>query len=111
MGKYAIVKNDKVQNIIAIDSNQISEFEIILKAELVDALPYGLSIGDLRVGNNWTRNINGVQTVLEEITPEQQTDYNNLIDTITNLTEELNNLNNQMEEAASYILEGVESIE
>lgn len=66
MGKYAVIKNDFVDNLIVCEENQISEMEAALQAELVDAVPFGLSIGDLRVNNNWTRNIDGVQTILTE---------------------------------------------
>ena len=66
MGKYAVVKNDYIENLIAIEEAQIPEMEEELQCELVDAVPLGLSIGDLRVNGNWTRNIDGVQTVLTE---------------------------------------------
>ena len=45
---------------------KIKEMEEALQAELVDAWPFGLTIGDLRVGGNWTRNVSGVQEVLTE---------------------------------------------
>lgn len=66
MGNYAVVKNDYIENLIAIEEAQIPEMEMALQCELVDAVPFGLSIGDMRVNGNWTRNIDGVQTVLTE---------------------------------------------
>lgn len=66
MGKYAVIKDDMVDNVIICEPEQIEEMEEILQAELVDATPFGLSIGDLRVGSNWTRNSDGEQIVLTE---------------------------------------------
>lgn len=103
MGIYAVVQHDMVENIIVLNENQIQEFETALNAEIVNALPYGLCIGDLRVSGEWTRNINGVQTILESLTPQQQTDYRELRD-------ELKSLNTTMAEAEAALTEGVESI-
>ena len=66
MGKYAVVKDNFVENIIILNESQIEEFENILDCELVDATPFNLSIGDMRVGENWTRNEDGVQIILSE---------------------------------------------
>jgi len=66
MGNYAVVKNNYIENLIAIEKAQVPEMEIALECELVDATSLGLSIGDMRVNGNWTRNIDGVQTVLTE---------------------------------------------
>lgn len=103
MGKYAVVQHDMVENVIVLNENQIEEFETILDAELVNALPLGLCIGDLRVGNNWTRNLNGVQTILEELTPQQQTDYNGL-------RENVESFNNIINSAELSLQEGIDSI-
>ena len=80
MGKYAVVYNNIVENVIAIQEKNIESIAAALDRELVDAIPYGLTMGDMRVNGNWTRNLNGVQTVLEEISPDQQTDYNGMMD-------------------------------
>lgn len=64
--KYAVVKGDMVENVIVADEAQKEELEESLQAELVDAHPYGLQIGDLRVGGKWTRNQDGEQIVLTE---------------------------------------------
>lgn len=103
MGIYAVVQHDMVENVIVLNENQIEEFETILNAELVNALPLGLCIGDLRVGNNWTRNINGAQTVLEPLTPQQQTDY-------TSLRDDLRYKTAVLEDAEAALIEGVKSI-
>ena len=60
MGMYAVVKKDIVEELIVLNDNQIKEFENLLNAEIINAIPFGLCKGDLRVGENWTRNLNGV---------------------------------------------------
>jgi len=62
--KYAVVKENAVENVIVADEAQKAELEAALGAELVDAQPFNLQIGDLRVGANWTRNQDGEQIVL-----------------------------------------------
>lgn len=62
--KFAVINNDSVVNLIVANAEQKEELETALQAELVDAQPYNLQIGDLRVGGNWTRNQNGEQIVL-----------------------------------------------
>ena len=64
--KYAVVKNDMVENVLVASPEQKEELEQALSAELVDATPYGLQIGDMRVGTNWTRNQDGEQITLTE---------------------------------------------
>lgn len=64
--KYAVVKNDMVENVLVASPEQKEELEQALSAELVDATPYGLQIGDMRVGANWTRNQDGEQITLDE---------------------------------------------
>lgn len=64
--KFAVVRQDAVENVIIADEAQKEELEAALGAELVDASPYNLTIGDLRVGENWTRNQDGEQIVLTE---------------------------------------------
>ena len=103
MSIYAVVKHDIVENVIVLNEGQIDEMAAALNAEIVDALPYGLCQGDLRVGGNWTRNINGVQTILEPITPQQQTDYAGLRDEVESQRELL-------EAAEAALTEGVESV-
>ena len=64
--KYAVVKDDMVENVIVADEAQKEELEAALCAELVDAQPLGLPIGDLRVVGKWTRNQDGEQIMLTE---------------------------------------------
>ena len=64
--KYAVVKDNFVTNVLVTDAAQKNELESSLNAELVDASQFGLQIGDMRVGDNWTRNQNGEQIVLDE---------------------------------------------
>lgn len=66
MAQYAVVKNDFVENVIVCEPEQVEEMEEVLQAELVDAFPFGLTTGDMRVGENWTRNVGGEQQVLTE---------------------------------------------
>ena len=66
MGNYAVVKDNFVENLIACEEGQIPEMEEALQCELVDAVPFRLTIGDMRVNGNWTRNEDGVQTILTE---------------------------------------------
>lgn len=103
MGAYAIVINNLVENVIVLNENQIEEFENIYHAEIIDAIPYGLCTGDMRVGGKWTRNLNGVQTILEELTPQQQTDY-------VGLREDVESLNATLSEAEQSMLSGIDSI-
>lgn len=62
--KYAVVTGDTVINLIVANAEQKEELETALQAELVDAQPFNLQIGDMRVGANWTRNQDGEQIVL-----------------------------------------------
>lgn len=64
--KYAVVKDNFVTNVLVADAAQKNELESSLNAELVDASQFGLQIGDMRVGDNWTRNQNGEQIILYE---------------------------------------------
>lgn len=47
--KYAVVKSDMVENVLVASPEQKEELEQGSGAELVDAAPYGLQIGDMRV--------------------------------------------------------------
>ena len=64
--KYAVVKDNFVTNVLVADAVQKDELEASLNAELVDASQFGLQIGDMRVGANWTRNQDGEQIALDE---------------------------------------------
>ena len=83
--KYAVVKDNFVTNVLVADAAQKDELEIALNAELVDAAPYGLQIGDMRVGANWTRNQDG-----EQITLDENATYDELVAKIAELEALLN---------------------
>lgn len=104
MGIYAVVKNDMVEKLIVLNDNQIEEFENLLNAKIINAIPFGLCRGDLQVGENWTRNLNGVQTILKLLTSEQQIDYIALRNNLEKTSQILIN-------AEQALIRGVESIE
>lgn len=72
----AVVIDDIVDNIIVLDENQIDEMAAALGAEIIDARPYGLAIGDYRTPEGvWTRNAGGEQMALELLEPESYDGY------------------------------------
>lgn len=71
----AIVKNDIVENVIVLDEAQIEEMETALNCRIVDARPYGLTIGDLYTNIGWTRNAGGEQMVLPLLEQESYDSY------------------------------------
>ena len=83
--KYAVVKDDFVTNVLVADAAQKDELEASLNAELVDATPYGLQIGDMRVNGAWTRNQDG-----EQITLDENATYDELVAKIAELEALLN---------------------
>ena len=83
--KYAVVKDNFVTNVLVADAAQKNELESSLNAELVDASQFGLQIGDMRVGDNWTRNQNG-----EQITLDENATYDELVVKIAELEALLN---------------------
>lgn len=83
--KYAVVKDNFVTNVLVADVAQKEELEASLNAELVDASQFGLQIGDMRVGTNWTRNQDG-----EQITLDENATYDELVAKIAELEALLN---------------------
>ena len=83
--KYAVVKDNFVTNVLVADAAQKDEIEAPLNAELVDASQFGLQIGDMRVGANWTRNQDG-----EQITLDENATYDELVAKIAELEALLN---------------------
>lgn len=71
----AIVIDDIVENITTLNESQIEELSAALNCEIVDARPYGLSIGDLRTERGWTRNAGGEQMLLPLLEPEAYDSY------------------------------------
>lgn len=53
-----------VENVMVLDPSQKSEMELALGKPLLDCKPFGLAIGDLFNGENWTRNVDGEQRTL-----------------------------------------------
>lgn len=86
--KYAVVKDNTVENVIVADEAQKEELKAALSAELVDAQPLGLQIGDLRVGGKWTRNQGGEQVELTE-----HATYDELLAKIEELEAQINAAN------------------
>ena len=69
----AVVIEDIVDNIIVLAEDQIDEMAAALGAEIIDARPYGLAIGDYRTPEGvWTRNDGGEQVALEPVTEEER---------------------------------------
>lgn len=64
--RYAVVKNNIVENVIVAKEENKEEMEILLGATLIDASIYNLQIGDMKVNDNWTRNDEGEQVILTE---------------------------------------------
>lgn len=71
----AIVIDDIVENVIVLDEAQIPELEAALNCRIVDARPYGLTIGDLYTESGWTRNAGGEQMILPLLEPEAYDSY------------------------------------
>ena len=60
---------------IVLDEAQIEEMEAALNCRIVDARPYGLTIGDLYTNVGWTRNAGGEQMVLPLLEQESYDSY------------------------------------
>ena len=71
----AIVIDDIVENVIVLNEAQIPELEAALNCRIVDARPYGLTIGDLYTDAGWTRNAGGEQMILPLLEPEAYDSY------------------------------------
>ena len=74
----AVLTDNIVTNVIVMDESQIEEMSNAHGAKIVDARPYGLSIGDVRQGdgseNNpyvWVRNAGGDNLILQPLTPQE----------------------------------------
>ena len=74
----AVLIDNIVQNIIVMDETQVDELSAALGAEIVDARPYGLGIGDVRQGDGsetnphiWVRNAGGDNLILPLLTPKE----------------------------------------
>lgn len=73
----AVLIDNIVQNVIVMDESQIEEMSNALGAEIVDARPYGIGIGDVRQGDGsernpytWVRNAGGDNLILQPMEEE-----------------------------------------
>ena len=62
--KFAVVRKDFVENLIVARLEQKAELEAALHCELVYEPYINLAKGDKRINGEWTRNVDGVATVL-----------------------------------------------
>lgn len=99
----AIVRNDMVENLIVINEEQISEMSASLNCEIVDAAPYGLTVGDLRTSAGWTRNAGGEQMILPLLEQESYDSYT----VVANKNIELQNQIDELPSAVSNEILGV----
>ena len=99
----AIVRNDIVENLIVINKEQISEMSTSLNCEIVDAAPYGLTVGDLRTAAGWTRNAGGEQMILPLLEQESYDSYT----IVANKNVELQNQIDELPSAVSNEILGV----
>ena len=99
----AIVRNDIVENLIVINEEQISEMSASLNCEIVDAAPYGLTVGDLRTAAGWTRNAGGEQMILPLLEQESYDSYT----IVANKNIELQNQIDELPSAVSNEILGV----
>lgn len=99
----AIVRNDIVENLIVINEEQILEMSTSLNCEIVDAAPYGLTVGDLRTSAGWTRNAGGEQMILPLLEQESYDSYT----IVANKNVELQNQIDELPSAISNEILGV----
>ena len=99
----AIIRNDIVENLIVINEEQISEMSTSLNCEIVDAAPYGLTVGDLRTTAGWTRNAGGEQIILPLLEQESYDSYT----IVANKNIELQNQIDELPSAVSNEILGV----
>ena len=71
----AVVKDNMVVNIITIKEENIEVMAKALQSEIIDARPYGLTIGDLRTKAGWARNAGGEQIILKPVPQKNYDTY------------------------------------
>lgn len=84
----AIVIDGIVENIIVLDEAQAEELGMALGAEIVDARPYGLTVGDLHTDAGWTRNAGGEQIVLPLLDQRRYDSYTLAMEKVTEMEEQ-----------------------
>lgn len=104
----AIVKNDIVENLITLTPQQIPEMSKALSAEIVDARPYGLNIGDLRTELGWTRNADGEQIILPLLVRKEYDSYSVLSEQYVEAKTQLSSIQERTFYEALSILKGVD---
>lgn len=63
--KFAIKKDNFITNLIVADYDQKHSLEVALEAELIDLNECNVTIGDYWNGENWTRNVDGEQVIVD----------------------------------------------
>lgn len=104
----AIIKNDIVENLITLTPQQIPEMSKALNAEIVDARPYGLNIGDLRTESGWTRNADGEQIILPLLARKEYDSYSVLSEQYVETKTKLSSIQERTFYEALSILKGVD---
>lgn len=102
----AIVKNNIVKNVIVINVEQIEEMQNALDCEIVDAAPYGLTVGDLRTQSGWTRNAGGEQMILPLLEGESYDSYTILSEKVVSLEGQIQAISEETANEALAILHG-----
>ena len=102
----AIVRNDMVENLIVINEEQISEMSASLNCEIIDAAPYGLTIGDLRTSAGWTRNAGGEQMILPLLKQESYDSYTIVANKNIELQDRINELPSAISNEILSVLSG-----
>lgn len=102
----AVVIEDIVENVIVLDEAQIPEMEAALHCRIVDARPYGLTIGDLYTDAGWTRNAGGEQMILPLLEPEAYDSYSIAMQKVAEAEEQIEAASEATADEALAILSG-----
>lgn len=102
----AIVRNSFVENLIVINEAQVDEMAAALGCEIVDAAPYGLTVGDHRTAAGWTRNAGGEQMVLPLLELKQYDSYTVMAERAATLEKEVEAAGEMATTEALAILSG-----
>ena len=76
--RFAIKKGDMITNIIVAEYDQKEPLEAALEAELIDLNECAVTIGDYWNGENWTRNVDGEQVVVDTAPVVERTVWDEL---------------------------------
>lgn len=86
--KYAIRMGDFITNIIIANEGQKEELETALSATLINTAECAVQIGDYWNGENWTRNVDGEQVVVDT-TPVVETPIEDRVSALEATTAEM----------------------